>query len=517
MNYFHPILSCQQAQDFERAVLKTEAQVQAAMQKVGLGLAEEILKHYTGKSSFSPPLRLLVLAGSGHNGGDALLAAAQLAKRLPLEVSILTSQGHADFKPLTQQAYETLQNTAAPVKILNKENLKDLQFHITLDGLLGMGFTPPLKESLVPLFLALKTHKGLGFKVSVDLPSALGTPHAFLPHLTLATGIAKSPLFQHPKSVGLPRYLDIGLFDTHTLKTASVACPTSEKSLIAPSIFDILEQRRPFACDKRDFGHLFIVGGSLKMPGALLMNLAAALRGGVGRLTAFVPETLLPHLAPYAPEVMWVPCPADREGQLSGAALPHLQQSLKKATAILIGGGAGRGKSVQSLFKAIASQVQIPCVVDADALDTSTLHAFAHRPSNAPPPVLTPHAGEYRRLGGAENQKDLQTLARNHQCIIVLKGPLTRIATSEHYLLSPYGSPVLARGGSGDLLAGLLAARLAQLPTPTTTSILHETALSVAWHGAAAEKLAKEKGTTTPTTTDLLTYITTLAHPHPLH
>jgi NAD(P)H-hydrate epimerase len=241
--------------------------------------------------------------------------------------------------------------------------------------------------------------------------------------------------------------------------------------------------------DKRSYGHVFIVGGSGHFPGAVLMTVLAALRSGAGLVTAFVPESLVSAYAARAPEAMWVGWPQTPEGGLALEGEHLLREKIDRATALVIGPGLGREPETLALAKSVVRSSTIPLVIDADALQPDIVGAGkAAR-------IVTPHAGELARIGGRAAMRPELTL--------VEKGPHTRIVGGGAVYHALCGGPVLARGGSGDLLAGLIAGLLAQTPTEP----LLAAARGVMWHGMAADAMARAHGAVAVSVTQLLDFL----------
>jgi NAD(P)H-hydrate epimerase len=251
------------------------------------------------------------------------------------------------------------------------------------------------------------------------------------------------------------------------------------------------------------------------------MGVRAALRSGVGLVTAFVPESLAAAFAARAPEAIWVGWPETPEGSLALAGLPLLRARLDRATALSIGSGLGAEGEALVLVGEILKLAGLPAVLDADALRPEVVAAAARGRA-----VCLPHAGEFKRLaGGREASPDaLRALARETGATIVLKGPITRIVSAESPLErasalssverdgrqagacvyhSFFGGPVLARGGSGDLLAGLTGGLLAQAPDDPLVAACR----GVVWHGLAADLLARDRGQVAVRVTQLLDHL----------
>ena len=329
-------------------------------------------------------------------------------------------------------------------------------------------------------------------RAAVDLPSGLDDTDAFHADFTYATGIVKTPLLTLPRA-GRIRYLDLDFFNSPTAAVAPkchLLGDTSPHRVLTPAVLEPLRQLRESGTDKRSYGHLLIVGGSRSYPGAVLMSVLAALRSGVGLVTALVPESLAPAFAARAPEAMWVGWPETPEGGLALEGSHLLREKIARASALLIGPGLGREPETLTLAKDIVAQAPVPVVIDADALQSDIVAA------GTVARILTPHAGEYARI----------TPVLTPAMVVIQKGPITRVCAGGKTFHSFYGGPVLARGGSGDLLAGLTAGLLAQTPTDS----LGAACRSTLWHGQAADALARTHGQVAVNVTQLLDFLPTV-------
>lgn len=471
------------------------------MNRAGRTLGRELLADYRELGKLPPEPAILILLGKGHNGGDALLAADEICQHHPeAEVFVLPMQPMEECRSLTRRALDGLQRHPK-VQVVPLARVQNHHFAICLDGLLGMNFRPPLREAARQILRMVNRHTGIRLRAAVDLPSGLGDEDAYQADFTYATGIAKAPLFDSAlaEKVGRIRYLDIGFFDG-----GYDGAHAFGESVLHPQVLAPLRKLRPAVCDKRTFGHLFVLSGSRSMPGALLMSVRAALHSGVGLLTAFAPESVAAQFAAVLPEVMWIPWPETPEGGLALEGRHLLRQHIGRADALLAGSGLGREPETLELIRSLVEEVSAPIVLDADALMPEILDAAKGRHPEFGSLVATPHAGEFKRMAGRETtdyeSRALLQYCRELQLTTVLKGHMTRVCNGERIVNATFGGPVLARGGSGDMLAGLAGGMLAQTP--------HEpfgaACCAVAWHGLAAQRLAREKGAQAVITTDLI-------------
>ena len=490
----YPILSCEQAAKFEAAYFAgDEAREWAAMQAAGRAVAAGIARDFEEIGGLPTAPRVLVLAGKGHNGGDALLAAAALREARPeTRIEVVYAGGALAFRPLARRARECIEKVATPRTAAQLAGCYD----VVIDGVFGFNFRPPL-EARVAELLARANALPVRLRAAVDLPSGLREEEAFRADFTYATGILKAPLLDLPNA-GRIRFLDLG-FPIHCQSLIDDGIGGREVGGgvdfgVGAGVLEGVKGFRAGGSDKRTFGHVLLVAGSRRYPGAALLAVLAALRGGAGLVTAAVPESLVAAFAAQAPEAMWLGLPETPDGGLALEGLGEVRAAFARATAVVLGPGIGRERETLALAAEIAGLSPVPLVIDADALQPEVVAA------GAAARILTPHAGEWTRVANA-----VPTGA-----VVVRKGPVTRIETagvagaptgSVYHSFS--GGPILARGGSGDMLAGLTGALLAQTPG----DVLGAAARAVVWQGLAADAWARARGAVAVRGTEWLDYL----------
>ena len=513
----HPILTCAEALAYEKVLLDGDEEAEwQAMTRAGEGVADTFLRDMRELRSIPQGPRFLALVGKGHNGGDALVVMRRLMKSIPTIRGCLWPIEPWDAcRPNVRRALEELRELAPkrlteiePASVLEtRESMEaaldgvcaERGFTGCVDGLLGMQCKPPVREPAASVLSLVNERSDLGTKVSVDLPSGVGDESdtsPFIADFTYAAGIAKAPLLDpaNAECVGRIRYVDVGFFDD----SAKPAASSRPVEILPGFAIRVLRKFRPARCDKRDFGHLLLLAGSRTYPGAALMAAKAAARSGVGLLTACVPESLQPAFAAALPEAMWVPMPETPDGGLALEGLGLVVQKLSRATALVAGPGLGNERESHVLLTEVLKAFDGPVVLDADALQPEIV-------KETPQPerlVLTPHAGEYARIAGEGNVCP-RAYSGEMGCVTVLKGPLTRICSKEREVVNVSGGPVLARGGSGDLLAGMVGSLAARFPKDAFAAA----SLGVLWHGRAADVLARQHGQEGVTTTEILDYL----------
>ena len=368
-------------------------------------------------------------------------------------------------------------------------------YDVALDGVFGFQFRPPLTTVLAETFARLNNHP-IRFRAAVDLPSGIGDGGVLRADFTYATGSVKAPAVDaaNALAVGRLRYLDLGFFGSKVGRVIPNAPSLTIDRVLTADLLAPLQCLRNPQSDKRTYGHVFIIGGSRSYPGAVLMSALAAARSGVGLITVFVPESLVSVYAARLPEAIWVGWPETPAGGLALEGLYLLRERIDRADALLLGPGVAREPETLALMADIAKTATVPLVIDADALQPEVVRA------GSAPRILTPHTGEFSRIAGGVGLMDL---SRETKTVTVLKGPLTRISDGLAVYHSCFGGPVLARGGSGDILAGLIGGLLAQQPKEP----LEAASRGVVWQGIAADLLARAQGQVAVQTTQILDYL----------
>jgi NAD(P)H-hydrate epimerase len=510
----HPILTSEEAGLFEKDLFAgSDTAEWNAMRDAGRAVASAVLRDFEEIGGLSGTPRMLVLAGKGHNAGDAMIAARAILERLPgASADVVFLFGERSLRPLAHRAWRELAEAAGGrVKSRSGAHAAGVKaffelnrcYDLSLDGVFGYQFRTPLPDDVAAV---LREANGLGVRLraAVDLPSGLDEADAFRADFTYATGIVKSQLLACANA-GRLRYLDLGFFESEGEGTISAAvlhgAPSSDGSavkpvegdrVLVPRILAPLRRLRLSKTSKRDFGHLFVIGGSRDYPGSVLMSVLAALKSGVGLVTAFVPEFLVPSFAARAPEAMWVGWPEGSSAGLSPEGLPLLTQRWSRATALLAGPGMGADAPTHEILRQIVKSARMPLVLDADALQPDVVR------DSRVPRILTPHSGEFARIARGA---DLRAFCVETGATVVLKGPVTRIASATSPVYhSFFGGPVLARGGSGDVLSGLIGGLLAQ----ATEDQIVAACQGVVWHGLAADAIARVQGQTSVRVTELI-------------
>ena len=443
-------MSCAEAAEFERRFFARGGfGEREAIRRVGRGIAEEFLREFDiGNSP-----RIIAIAGGGHNGADAIAAASKICRKIPGASLCVAAAPREKQRPDTSLELDALLTGGAKIeKIFPLSELPNVRgkFDLAIEGLVGMTFRPPARAELGAAIEAANALDAR-IKISADIPAGISadapqTP-AFRADATYAAGIAKDAIFMpfNRPFAGRIRFVDIGFFEA--------GVPDSARAVVLPSISEPLKALRPALSDKRSYGHAFVLAGSRRYPGAALMNVKAALRGGAGLVTAFVPETFAAQFAAAEPSAIWVGCPEDENGAIALESYGLMRPLLPRASAFLAGSGmTGSAEAAALVAQILKDFPSLPAVLDADAISESSASLLRSRPS---PSLLTPHEGEFLRIAPDASDESLIEASEKFGCAILLKSSATRACERGRITYSVRGGPALSRAGSGDLLAGL--------------------------------------------------------------
>lgn len=264
-------------------------------------------------------------------------------------------------------------------------------------------------------------------------------------------------------------------------------------------VLSLLPDRNPWG-HKGNFGKLLLLCGSRGYTGAAFFAAMGALRAGAGLVFLGVPASIYGIEAVKLNEPVIFPLP-DAGGRLSADAVPEILTRLPQMDAVLVGPGLGQSEGTLAVVRAVLEKAECPVVVDADGINVLSAHRDLLRGRKLPT-ILTPHDGEFARLGGVIGEDRMSAaaaLAEELGCVVLLKGHETCITDGTDGYINPTGNPGMAVGGSGDVLAGVITALLGAGLPPL------EAAACGAWlHGAAGDRCAAELGQYGMLPTDML-------------
>lgn len=433
------VVTARQMREADRRTIETGTPGDELMLRAATRVVEFIERQFAPLSQ----QRIIIFCGEGNNGGDGVVAGRLLQGRVA--------------------ALQIVRVTDAPAPI-------DRDATIVIDALLGTGAREPLEGRYAELVRCINKEFPLAKVVAVDVPSAMQVRADF----TVTFAAPKAEMLVNPRAgnVGQLIVVDIGI----PADFLPSGLHLSEPAEFAP----LFQPRRPDS-HKGDYGHVLVVGGAAGKTGAAAMAGLAALRVGAGLVTVACSDS-----SRLAPELM---------------TQPLASPSLDRMTVLAIGPGLGIERS---LVSRLMSAAKIPMIIDADGLNSIAGTDFLGRGMET---VLTPHPGEMARLTGAPAADRLaaaREFAKDRNVCLVLKGFRTLIAFPDGDVwINPSGSPALAKGGTGDILTGLIAGLIAQIPADAGLAVR-----AAVWlHGRAGELAAADLTDKCVLATDLLRYL----------
>jgi ADP-dependent NAD(P)H-hydrate dehydratase / NAD(P)H-hydrate epimerase len=446
------------------------------MENAGTAVTEFAQKHFDFDS-------VCAVCGKGNNGGDGFVAARKLHEAGKKVFIIVLANSAEDLRGDAAEMFKKLQVSpfwVADEKDFSKPEIEQaLKSDLILDAILGTGFKPPLKglaEKAVEII-----NKSESSVVAVDLPSGIDADSHSADRndkFVHADGVIS---FTAPKPALV--YAELTKGPTAIASIGSplnlvVASAQLNQDILTAQEFQAFRKPREPDSYKGNYGHVLVIGGSVGKAGAAAMAGMAALRTGAGLVTVACPKSVQPTIAAYAPELMTQPLDETAEGSISLLALKNREELLAGKNVIVIGPGLSSHPETQEFVRDFVGICPLQLVIDADGLN-----AFAGRVEDLQPDeteswwtdlaalrVLTPHPGEMGRLLNIETIEVQMSRIRmalraatQSLCTVVLKGHRTVIASPHGYIwINTTGNPGMAKGGSGDVLSGIVAGLLAQ-------------------------------------------------------
>jgi NAD(P)H-hydrate epimerase len=416
------------------------------MERAGTAVAELVLRSYPG--------RVTVVCGKGNNGGDGKVC-ARVLREAGRDVIVVDGVGDLDDPD------------------------------VIVDALLGIGIEGPPREDAARM---IELMNGAGRPVvAIDVPSGV---NASTGEVAGAAVRATATVTFGAAKVGLavaPGRLHAG---SVTVAPLGLRPREHEHSLVPASVLlDV--PRKETRSTKYSAGAVLVVGGSRGLTGAPILAASAAFRADAGYVTVAAPESALPVLEASLTEAVKLPLPEDGAGRVVPRATEPILEAAEKADAVAIGPGLGRSDGTIELVSILLERLDLPVVLDADAL--WELNPFAR----AAPTVLTPHSGELARLLGADAREidahrldAVRRATSRFGSVVLLKGSDTLVAAPRTgVLVAAYGTPALATAGTGDVLTGVIAAFLAKGMEAQAAA-----AAAAVAHGVASELVEPQAG-----------------------
>src|SRR5271163_118006 len=484
----------------------------ALMEAAGKSVAEAVREHCARKA-FKPPRSICVLCGKGNNGGDGFVIARHL-QEAPHRTHVYLLATTSELRGDAEANFLRWQKIGGGVTVVSSESLwasvwpEIADADVIVDALLGTGLrgaATGLLAKVIDDLNDLSRSARLarpGLIVAVDTPSGLPSDGAaaegpvLRAHATVTFTAPKigQLISQDAAACGRLLVRSIG-------SPQAVVQETGQGTLrwAGPEEFSTLPLVRPIDSNKGTFGHVLLVAGSLGKSGAAILGGLAALRTGAGLVTVATPDVVLPIVAAAHPEYMTESLEVTPAGTIARGNLDRDQfaKLLQGKTCLALGPGLGTHPETQEFIRDVVRTNSLPMILDADGLNAFAGQGDLLSERAAKFLVVTPHPGEMARLlftttkaVQADRVQVAMDAARRWKAFVLLKGFHTLLAAPDGAVfVNTTGNAGLAKGGSGDVLTGVLAALTAQFGTEDWLRVL---ALGAYLHGAAADSLVDD-------------------------
>jgi NAD(P)H-hydrate epimerase len=463
------------------------------MENAGRSIADEIALRFGSGTS------VVIFAGTGRNGGDGMVAARHLSSRGFKVFFKLIGNERSLLDPSALSNWKALKAMSTSVKITccqDSSMISSVDADVVVDALLGTGIHGKLRQ---PYLRAVQViNSNAGFKIAVDVPTGIDSDtgevlgEAVRANLTITLHALKKGFSKAKHYCG-------------EVKIANIGIPPEAALYAGPGDVEAISLQRKMDAHKGQFGRLLVIGGSEMFSGAPLLVALAAYRTGVDLVNVAAPEMAAQSIASFSPSMITLKLPGSH---LSSSHLKFLNTQFDKASAIVIGPGLG---SARETFNAVRRIVNIginlkkPMLIDADGL--KALGLVKKKVFNDSV-VITPHAGEFESLSGKNPARDLKArveevraFSSTSGAVTLLKGHTDVISDGTRVKLNDTGNPGMTVGGTGDVLAGVVAGLMAQGIEP------YRAAVAGAFVNGAAGDFAKERMGFHLTPTDLIRFI----------
>lgn len=466
------------------------------MENAGSACAKVVKDRMTEKFGGIENKKVCVVSGKGKNGGDGFVIARKLSQN-GAKVTVVLSAG----MPAAGDAITMFKRLDTfDVKVLKygfdkSEAVKAIsEADAVVDCVFGIGFYGEANPTLSEAFETIS--QSAGYKVSVDIPSGAETDTGFVAGACVRADETIAITCLKPAHVLKPAAEYCGRVTTVRIGISDESMSCVEPKLRCEEADEIASRflKRNTLAHKNDFGHALCICGSRNMPGAAVLSVTGAVRAGAGLVTAAFPGGAYNAIAPHLTEPLLLPLGDEKREMVSVDDFEVIKEKMEKASAILIGCGLGRSEKSDALVYEVIKNAGCPVIIDADGINAVADNINVLKEAAAPV-ILTPHPGEMARLlkttpgdVSANRYEYAENFAKEYSAIVVLKSANTLVTDGRWKIfINRTGNDGMAKGGCGDLLAGITASHAAQGMSPLDAAV---TAVYV--HSAAGDAAAKK-------------------------
>lgn len=500
------VYSCNQMKKIEENAFERGMSYNQMMENAGYECYKKLLNNVIKDKRN----QVCVLCGKGKNGGDGYVIARYLEKN-GVNVTVVLVEGY----PKAPEAIEMIKKLDNDIVLdIKKEPGKAIESikkcDIIVDCIFGIGFKGETAGLTSELISSINTMNKT--VVAIDIPSGLEgdsgkvTGNALKADYTFAVSCLKPVHVMKPSKEYCGRVLVVDIGFEKDCYTENVSCPfyVADDSFVKERLI-----KRISESNKGTYGKLLCVCGSRNMQGAAVLCTNAAIKSGAGLVFSAFPDKAYSAIAPKITEALMIPLKDDRNGFVSFDAENTVLKQLKNSTAAVAGCGLGNTDAVQRIISCIIKNARCPVIIDADGINaiSNNINILKSAETDI---ILTPHPGEMSRLCGKtveEIQSDrigtAAAFSQKYGVVLVLKGNNTVIAMPDGTVyVNPTGNAGMAKGGSGDVLAGITGSFLAQGMSAKNAAVC-----AAYIHGLCGDEVAKEYSMTGMTPSMMIDFL----------
>ena len=437
---------------------------------------------------------VLVVCGKGKNGGDGFVIARKLSEN-GYNVTVMMTMG----LPVDEESSEMLSRIRAMgITIVYYDKTTEKYFdnaQIIVDCIFGVGFKGEPNETIVEIFD--KINSASASVVSIDVPSGLEGDNGKLTSAHIKADMTIAVLVLKPVHVLKPSMQSCG-----KIVVAPIGIPEKCFNEVSANLFTLNNDEIKGFFKKRDaeshkgtFGTVLVIGGSYEMPNAVYFASQGAVNSGAGLVKVAFPAVAYSAIAPKTYEQILIPLESNKMGRISKNAIRRIETELSKCSCVVIGCGMGNDEDTKAVTEFVIKNSEVPVILDADGINCLKDNIDIIDSAKAAV-ILTPHPKEMSRIAGVsvesiqENRGAIvKSFTGAHKSILVLKGASTLVGSTkyEDIYVNGTGNPGMSTGGSGDVLAGLIASFVAQGIDPFRSAIA-----GVNIHGAVGDRVTRK-------------------------
>lgn len=509
------MLTTKEIKRAEELAIEAGATSEELMENTGLALYEWIMKNYTLEGR-----KIVILSGKGNNGGDGFVLARLLDKEKKADKIVVVMCDGIIQSPTAKLCSNKIVNKTNTIDVVNLsqnfdslvEDLPNLKENdIIIDAVFGNGFTGELPPLVFSVFAI--ANKSLANRISIDIPSGICCDtgkialNTFRSDITLAVASHKPAHLMGTCSIYCKRIevLDIGISEA-ILKKACMGTVTDLGKLINVELVQSILSPRDERTHKGMYGKLLNIAGSNTSVGPAMISTLSAMRIGAGYVNLATTKDVAQMVAPQLMEATTTPLPQTESGTISVDSIETIDNLLKKSSACLIGCGLGRDESSIEVVEHVIKNADCHLIVDSDALNIISKNVDILK-SAKKQVIITPHIGQMAKLVKRPLSDTINNFVQialdfavEYGVIVVVKSDNTHIVSpAEKVYRNQTGNAGLAKTGSGDMLAGIIAGLITQGISPENSAIC-----ATFINGATAEWLAETHSTYSMLTRELI-------------